>query len=247
MKNVVVYTAIFGDNVKLYPQPRIPGIDFVCFSDRPRSVKGWDVRVVERAFGDDPVRNNRYYKIRPHLFFPEYEYSIYIDGNFVILKSPLDIISQMEEFNMLAFDHNQTTTDPRNCIYKEYDAIIDLFNKKGVMKDDLSLIQTQIDLFKEKAYPANNGLIKGGVLIRKHNEPDVIKAMERWWYFIENYSKRDQLSFNYVAWETGLRFKFLPGDIRRGNPWFYMVSKNDKSLRFSLLKYKARRVLRKLF
>lgn len=248
MKDVVIYTSIFGDEVTLYPQPSLKGIHFICFSDRMHSAKGWKVVVVPEVFENDNVRNNRYYKILPHKILADYNFSIYIDGNFVILKSPLELVeNEMGDCNMLAFDHNQTEKDPRNCIYKEYDAILELYVKKGVLKDDLDVIKSQIDLFRANGYPENNQLIKGGVLIRKHNEPDVIAAMERWWYFIENYSKRDQLSFNYVAWETGLKYKFLQGDIRRGNPWFYMVSKNDKNLKFSLLKYNLRRLLKNAF
>ena len=30
----------------------------------------------------------------------------------------------------------------------------------------------------------------------------LIKIMEEWWWFIENYSKRDQLAFPYVMWKN---------------------------------------------
>lgn len=245
MKNIAIYTSIFGADVKLYPQPSIKGVDYICFSDRMHKANGWKVIVSPKIYENDDVRNNRYYKILPHKVLKEYDYTIYIDGNFLILKSPLALIEQqMRDCNMLAFDHSQTENDRRDCIYKEYEAILELYEKKGILKDDLVLIKTQIDFYRSNNYPEKNGLIKGGVLIRKHNEPDVVTAMERWWYFIQNYSKRDQLSFNYVAWETGLKYKFLPGDIRRGNPWFYMVSKNDKNLKFSLFKYKLRRLIK---
>ena len=241
MNKIAIYTAIFGENQVLYPQPPIQGFDFICFSDKAHQTPGWKVILVEKPYENDSVRSNRYYKILPHLFLKEYEYSIYMDGNFIILKSPLPlIVSEMQDSNMLVFDHNQTAKDLRNCVYKEGNAIVDLYQKKGVLKDDLALIETQLNVYKSKGYPQNRGLIKGGVLIRKHNEPDVVQTMERWWYFVERYSKRDQLSFNYAAWETNLNFKFLPGDIRRGNPWFYMVSKADQNLSFSLLKYKWR-------
>ncbi|MFM6976260.1 MAG: glycosyltransferase domain-containing protein [Sphingobacteriaceae bacterium] len=244
MNKIVIYTAIFGDSETLFPQPTLTGVDFICFSDRPHATKGWQVRVVHPPFGDDHVRNNRYYKILPHLSLKEYDYSIYIDGNFMILRSPLKLLNtQMQDCHMLLFDHQQTKTDPRNCIYKEEEAIIALYRSKGVLKDDLETIRSQIDFYRSKGYPENNGLIKGGILIRKHMEPDVIQVMERWWYFIENYSKRDQLSFNYVAWENNFSFKYLPGDIRRGNPWFYMASKKDNSLFFSMLKYHWRKFL----
>ncbi len=243
MNKVVVYTAIFGDAVKLYPQKTIAGIDFICFSDRMHTADGWKVKVVPEHIKGDATRNNRYYKILPHLHLEEYDYSVYIDGDFVVVSSPMPIIDSMKDNHMLVFDHQQTAKDPRNCIYKEHEAILALHQQKGVLKDDLETINQQITSFKEKGYPANYGLIKGGVLIRKHKEPDVIKAMEAWWHFISNFSKRDQLSFNYVAWEQDFKFGYLPGDIRRGNPWFYMISKADKNLKFSLFKF----ALRKLF
>ena len=244
MNRTVIYTAIFGVDIELYPQPVLDGIDFVCFSDRIHHTKGWKVVVCEKIFGEDSVRNNRFYKLNPHLFFQEYDYSIYMDGNFVVLNSPISLIkNQMQGINMLVFDHNQTKTDPRDCIYEEYEAILKLHQQKNIVKDDLKVMKSIVEFYKAKGYPAHNGLIKGGVLIRKHNEPDVIKLMERWWYFIQHHSKRDQLSFNFAAWEQGFKFGYLPGDIRRGNPWFYMVSKNDKSLNFSLFKYKLRQAL----
>ncbi len=244
--NLAIYTAIFGEREKLYPQNFIKGVDFICFSDRPHKTKGWKVIVVEDKFKKDHVRNNRYCKMLPHLYLPEYEYSIYIDGNFVVINSPLSIINTMGNVNMLVFDHNKTKTDARNCIYKEFEAIVKLYQQKGVLKDEISLMKSQIDFIKSKGYPENNGLIKGGVLIRKHNEPDVIAAMERWWYFIENFSKRDQLSFNYVAWECNFKFDMLPGDIRKANPWFYMINRSNKNYKFSVFKEKIRKFLRRL-
>jgi len=247
MNKVVIYTAIFGDNVTLYPQNKIQGIDFICFSDRPRKAKGWEVRVVKEYIHGDNVRNNRYYKILPHLHLKEYDYSIYIDGDYLVISSPLAIISGVKgDAHMLVFDHQQTTSDPRNCIFKEYDAIIKLYHEKGILKDDLQIISKQIEFFKTQNYPANNGLIKGGVLVRKHNETDVIKAMERWWEFVLNHSRRDQLSFNYIAWEQNFKFDYLPGDVRRGNPWFYMVSKSDKNLKFTLFKFSLRKLYLRL-
>ncbi len=245
MNPVVIYTAAFGSDVKVYPQPNLKGVDFICFSDREHKVAGWKVVKVDEIFKNDSVRNNRYYKINPHLFLQGYDLSIYIDSNFLVLSSPLaEIYQRLQVCNMLVFDHSETLKDARNCIYQEHEAMVDLFEKKGILKDNMGIMQSQIDFIRKAGYPPNYGLIKGGVLIRRHNEPDVIKAMERWWYFIKNFSKRDQLSFNYVAWEQNLKFRYLPGDVRRGNPWFYMVSKNDKTYRVSLFKYRFHKLIK---
>ncbi|WP_442795238.1 glycosyltransferase domain-containing protein [Pelobium manganitolerans] len=242
--NIVVYTAIFGDQVTLYPQKKYAGIDFICFSDRKHSAAGWEVRVVPNLIEGDVIRNNRYYKILPHLHLKEYDYSVYIDGNFLVLSSPISLVRQLTDVHMLAFDHAQTKKDPRDCIYEEYAAILKLYQEKAVLKDDLNVIKKQIEGYQLEKYPVKNGLIKGGVLIRKHHEPDVIKAMNAWWEFVLKQSKRDQLSFNYVAWKHNFKFAYINGDIRRGNPWFYMVSKSDKNLKLSLLKFKLRNLFK---
>ena len=71
-------------------------------------------------------------------------------------------------------------------------------------------------------YPKNNGLWANGVLIRKHNDPDIIKMNEMWWQEIQNGSRRDQLSAPYVAWKCGLTPDYIDGitgDIIGKNKW----------------------------
>lgn len=244
MNRLVIYTAAFGEGVKLMPQHAIKNADFICLTDKPRNIPGWQMKIVPKIYEDDNTRNNRYYKILPHLSFPDYNRSIYIDGNFIVVKLPADHFdSMMKDTPMLVFDHNQTIKDARNCIYEEYQAILEL-QKKGVVKDDAAIMQEQINWLRQQQYPANNGLLTGGVLIRDHHHANVITTMETWWQVVKNKSKRDQLSFNYAAWVTGLQFNYLHGDIRRGNPWFYFAGKKEKSLYYSLLKYKVRRLLK---
>ncbi len=246
MKNkLVVYTAAFGKDVAIVPQKKISGVDFICFTETEKKISGWQYRIVKPQYEDDHVRNNRYYKLLPHIHFPDYETSIYIDSNIIVVSLPEDYFeSLLKGNNFLAFDHNNTIKDPRNCIYKEFEALVAM-DRIGKGKDDLFIMQEQINFIRYSGYPENNNLIKGGVLIRKHLQPKVIETMNLWWDFVKNRSRRDQLSFNFVAWKTGLTIGYLPGDLRRGNDWFYYAGKGDKSLVYSLLKYRIRRLLRK--
>ena len=36
--------------------------------------------------------------------------------------------------------------------------------------------------------------------------------MEEWWNMVLYYSHRDQLSFNYVLWKTGIKIKYFSKD-----------------------------------
>ena len=38
--------------------------------------------------------------------------------------------------------------------------------------------------------------------------------MESWWEEVKYNSKRDQLSFNYIAWLHNLKFNYIEGDLR---------------------------------
>ena len=51
--------------------------------------------------------------------------------------------------------------------------------------------------------------MKGNIIIRKHNEKEYIELMEELWKTVVYYSHRDQLSFNYVLWKTGIRIKYF--------------------------------------
>lgn len=244
MHKWVVYTAAFGSNeqVRVMPQKHFAGIDFICFTDRPRKTRGWQQVIVPQPIAGDLTRCNRFYKLQPHNVLPQYERSIYIDSNYIVKKIPADFFaSQMQGCNLLVFDHAQNIADPRNCVYDELDAILALA-KQGKAKDDVATMQKQIAAYRAEGYPAQNGLISGGILIRNHLQPDIIPVMDSWWQMVRTQSKRDQLSFNYVAWKHGFAFCYLPGDSRRGNPYFYFAGKADKSLLFTLLKYKLRHI-----
>ena len=87
-------------------------------------------------------------------------------------------------------------------------------------KDDPKTILKQFDKYAKLGYPANNGLITGMVILRRHNERDCIETMEDWWTEVKYGSKRDQLSFNYSAWKNDLKFNYMDGD-SRDNEYFY--------------------------
>ena len=66
-----------------------------------------------------------------------------------------------------------------------------------------------------------------GVTLRRHNEKDCIKVMEDWWKEIRYGSKRDQLSFNYVAWKNKFKFNYMNSDCR-DNSYFYLDKHTGK-------------------
>ena len=51
------------------------------------------------------------------------------------------------------------------------------------------------------------------------NEQDIVDAMEHHWVELKYNSKREQLSFNYIAWKNKLKFSYIQGDSRH-NQYF---------------------------
>ena len=197
--SLVIYTAIFGNYDILVP-PKVvnKNIKYVCFTDKKMKCYSWEIRVVKPEF-KDPMRENRKYKILSHKYFEEYQYSIYIDGNFEIL---LDLSQHIE--TLLGKNDIAVLRHPfRDCIYKEAKMCI---KKK---KDNVELIKKQMKRYKAEGYPKNNGLAANGLIIRKHTK-QIKKFNEMWWNEVKNYSKRDQLSFGYIIYKLGLKYSLIP-------------------------------------
>ncbi|MBU1046183.1 DUF616 domain-containing protein [Patescibacteria group bacterium] len=241
MKNkIVIYTAIFGGKDNLIEPKFIPeGCDFVCFTDQDLVSDIWKIRKEEPLF-KDPVRSAKVYKILPHKFLLDYEISIYVDGNVYIRGDVNELINKyLGKYNLAIYDHNQQmkrwkklfwikdVKDCRNCIYDEAEFILSL-NKKGKFKDNSDLIIKQMEKYRRQGYPKNNGLIAGMVILRKHNEFNIIKVMEDWWKEIKEGSRRDQLSFNYIAWKDNLDFVYMKGNVR-SNKYFLHTKHKIKS------------------
>jgi len=214
-KKIVVYTAIFGGKDKLIePKIRPNNVDFLCFTDSDLVSRYWKIVKTEGLVGDS-TRSARRIKILAHKYVKDYDYSVWVDGNLLVRGDINALVDKyLEDKNLAIFNHSNNQ-DSRDCIYDEAESI---FNKMeiGRYKDvNREEIQMQISKYQKDQYPRHNGLAVTMVILRRHNSPDVINVMEDWWHEVLNYSKRDQISFNYVVWKNGLDFIYLPGDSRK--------------------------------
>ena len=241
--NIVFYTAIFGGYDGLLPQPVQKGIDYVCFTDQPFRSKSWQIIHHEPPF-EDPTRSSKVFKINPHKFLPDHQRSVWIDGNFLVRGKPAPWAHNLlNQKPMWVYDHNQTPADPRNCLYKEYEALMEMYRTSGRTKDKPEVMKAQMERYRAVGYPENNGLLSGGILIREHHHPEVIKTMELWWEEIQKGSRRDQLSFNYAAWRNGFDFGFVDGDIRR-NEHFFQIGIHRPDYKGKYIRYRLKRIFR---
>jgi len=243
MNRVVIYTAISGDYDDLKePLIRCEDCDYVCFTDNlDLSSEVWKIIPFEEL-GLDDVRKAREVKLRPQRYFPDYEYSIWVDSNIELIGDIMGLLKeyfayeesqscegsigiipailesseahqqQKEEVLFLSFKH-----PIRDCAYEEAEACILL------KKDVPAIINKQMTRYSEEGFPRNAGLIESNVILRKHNNAVLQGVMENWWHEVENESKRDQLSFNYVCWKLSFEYNIMPGESRGKSDYFLLL------------------------
>lgn len=219
---IAVYTAISNvtNNYDSLKEQKKHGdaIEYVAFLEEMESSKTWEFRKMHEEF-QDPNRNAKIHKILSHRFFPEKEYTLWVDGSVKMVfpfsvKRLVDIY--LQDCDMAVFKHSE-----RSCIYEEANVCI---QRK---LDDENTIRKQIRRYASEGYPSNIGLAECTVILRRHS-PKVVEFNEAWWDEIKNGSKRDQLSFNYVARKTMMEIRFFPGNIRQNNYLFQRLSHNKK-------------------
>jgi hypothetical protein len=120
----------------------------------------------------------------------------------------------------------------RKCVYEEARFIQWLGdqNPNKEYKDNMNIIHSQVDRYRKDGYPENNGLARTTVVFRRHNEEDVITNSENWWSEMKYGSRRDQISFNYVAWKHNLKFNYIQEDIDDNEYFHYMKGWRQRQL-----------------
>lgn len=196
----VVYTCITGgyDNIPVHKYIDA-NWDYVLFTDNPRLIKAghfahWTVKPLPFDKLDN-VKNSRWPKVNAHRIFPEYEYSLYVDGNIIINnKNIFDLADKLIRQNVLFALPNHPE---RTCIYDEAEIV------KALHIELPKTVDAEMAFLRREKYPAKNGLSENNILLRKHNE--IKPTLDLWWSMVEKYSKRDQLSLMYAMWKTGIK------------------------------------------
>lgn len=216
---LAVYTALFGDYDDLIePKERYEGCDFICFTDQ-KNLKSniWEIRFIKEC-DLPPNMMNRKYKILPHLFLKEYEWSLYVDANIAIIGNPMDLaLKYLTKYDFVVPKHFA-----RNCIYEEAIECI----KLGLT--DYNETLKQMEKYRKEGFPEKFGLSENNVILRKHHSEKVIKLMNDWWQELNTHTHRDQLSLAYVLWKNGEKFNFMDESARGGKMFRVKLHKKDR-------------------
>ena len=190
----MIYTALTSDIDTL----GLPKHDdrYVAFHDG--DAMGWECVKPFNQF-KDPRRNARFHKVL--MPASDYDHVLWVDANILPTKKLSEYVEMLEDYDMLTFKHTS-----RNCVYKEAACVL------GWQMEDIELIKGQVIRYLADKYPHDNGLAETGFLLRRNNDK-VAEFNRLWWEEICRGSKRDQLSFNYCVWKTGIKVKYIEPSI----------------------------------
>lgn len=225
---IAVYTCII-DGYDDLRQPLVydPKCDYYFLGfERPENigVYQWiDIsdKIPKELDVKDATRINRYCKMHPHIFFPQYSYSIYIDGMIQIRTKVSHLIQKTGKLGIASYGMPFAKD-----IYEHASSLCHR-NGKGEGKQR---IQRQMQRYAKEGFPRYFGLTENGVMVREHNNRKCIQIMETWWDEVLNNSRRDQLSFMYAVWKNGFTAQDLGyiDDTFRNGPEFFVGLKHKK-------------------
>ena len=202
----VVYSCVIGNkDIELYPFNKQPGFDYILFSDVKYENTNWTVVLISEEIRNSPLikeKKENFFKINPHLFFKNYDISIYID------LTTFRIVGNLDDFVFYAINpidniyilHHQN----RQNVDSEFKLAF-----KNPKHDSINLLKRINAKYKKEKFPDNLGFVESTLIMRNHNSPDCIALMNRWWQEVYKYSYRDTLSFNYAMWKTKIKIKYM--------------------------------------
>lgn len=223
-ERIAVYTGIFGNYDEICrPQIHPSNIDYYFISDeRPEQIQPFQWINAKEVIPSDivsPIKRNRYIKMHAHELFPQYQYSVYIDGNITLTADISDFVH-----------HNRSGISAfmlpwRDCVY--YEALAVVNDKRAAAGD----VCRQVKRYLKEGMPLHYGLPEMPVIAMEHTKRECIQVMETWWQEFVSGAQRDQLSFMYAMWKNGLCLSdmtSLGGDVRQSS-YLYKTKHPSKS------------------
>lgn len=217
---IAIYTSIFGNYDTINePMFKSENCDFFIITDQ--EIKNESIwKKIESdfipGFSDlDNYHKSKFCKLHPHLLFPDYDYSIWIDGNVQIVGDLYPLITRLKDKEIGMYGNPL-----HNCIYTEAEYMIQ--NRRVDKKN----VEHQLDYYQYKGFPKKFGMRECSIIVRHHKSKECIEIMKDWWEHLNKFTMRDQLSLPFILYEKGYKIDYIEllGDTWRWNPRFRVVN-----------------------
>jgi hypothetical protein len=195
-QRIAVYSVIFGPvDIIHEPLTVADNCDYFLFTDQPVPPDStWvkkDFTASEHGLPEDNALKSRYIKMFPDQFFPEYDFTLYLDGKYQIRTDPTELIGDMGPLGLKMFQHPQ-----RTCVYQEIRAC--LKQHKGSPE----ALKEYARYLRQNGMPRHYGLLEGAILLRETGNPRCQAIMNQWWDQFYQHIRRDQLSLPFILWQN---------------------------------------------
>lgn len=195
---VAVLTAMVGEYDSLaHPEYQDKEFDYFFFTDTSNSIKGY-----KRINIGSDGRLDKRVKVLPFEYLKGYDTFIWHDANMVQVSSLKPLLESVDK-DMAFLNHPS-----RKCITQELEAIA--YYKKAPVEQ----VSKQVQSYLSEGMPIGNGLWECGVSIRKNTVH--VQDFCKGWYKELDKSFRDQLSFAYMVWKSGMDINWLHTCTYRG-------------------------------
>ncbi len=195
----VVYTCIVnGYDELMQPYYISDDWDYVCFTNNPDLLSNktngvWQINPLAYT-NSDSAYINRWHKMQPNVLFPEYDESIYVDGNMNVISNYIFNEIERRDLDILLPMHFV-----RSCVYKEIEALLHSRRFGEAQKRQFQVCRAFLE---REQFPADQGLTENNVIYRRHHAPAVAKLMNEWWDLFTKYPPRDQTTLAYAFWKN---------------------------------------------
>jgi len=219
---IVVYTCVTGNYDNLQePYIESSNIDYIAFCDNDDNYNGlWKKQPIPLKIKElnNNILINRYIKFNSYeLFEDKYDYSIYIDGNIIVMSDLTELIHGINPKTGLAIHRHRA----RNCIYNEIEVC------KIVKKGNYKKLKAQTDRYMNEGFPKKFGLYECNVIVSDLKNKEGEKILNNWWEeFKTSEAYRDQIALPYVVWKSGFDFEDIGslGNNVYKNPKFRIIT-----------------------
>jgi O-antigen biosynthesis protein len=200
-KKYAVVSALYGSSDQLMlPLAIRNDFDYFCFSDQKINTHSLWKLCKSPYYHSEPARIARYIKMHLNSLFSEYDAVIWCDAN---IRFDNSVYTIFDDFMSSDFDASFIKHPHRDCIYEEANACM----KLG--KDNSSIIQSQMQRYKNENIKENIGMFETGLYFIKPKNKNVNEFYNAWWKEIVIGSRRDQLSVVPAIESSTLKVKLL--------------------------------------
>jgi len=210
---LVVYTALVGPKEALNnPLVDLPegatsdlDLEFVCITDNP-ALQSPVWRFMQLPTSHLPAEKlSRRPKALPHEYFPDAEYSLYIDNTVTFKRLPqASDLASPRPYLFRAFRHARHTQLDQEA-----------YAVSALGYEDATTICTQLAFYASRLPLGDiTPLTTATVLLRSHHHATVRCFGAVWWENVLAFAKRDQLSFDFALRQAGAEVDYFPGITR---------------------------------